>query len=236
MSPDSFLLGLEIVLKAAFIGNVLSDQEPTRYGPLHIKWMDDPNGCRDGYLSRYAPAPPPLSPFVIGVGVNPDLQLRKSLFCSGDKYEPSPLPELSPAPSASPSVTPVPTPSPTLSDIHHSQIKALQRFYTITNMAAISQKHNWFPLFGAPFADYCSYTGLTCSEDGFIFEIDLNKMGLSGNLTIEALRGMRRLQRLFLVDNFIAGPLPELSSLKNLVQLELSGNKFTGSFLNEILH
>lgn len=216
------------MLKAAFVGEVLSRSEPTRYGPLEITWMDDPSGCRGDYLPYYAPVAPPSDPHVLGV--NSFLHVKDSLFCRGEEYEAAPLPITSPAPSQAPSASATPTSKPTLSRVQISQIEGLRSFYNAVNMAQRKQYHNWFPdgeLLYPP--NYCSsFDGLECNDDGYVTSIQLLNMGLSGSLPTSSLSRLKRLQQLKLVGNAITGPIPDVSSLKQLIQLELAVNNFTG--------
>lgn len=189
--------------------------------------MDDPSGCRGDYLPYYAPVAPPSDPHVLGV--NAFLHVKESLFCPGEEYEPAPLPIASPAPSQAPSTSAAPTSTPTLSTIQISQVKGLRAFYSAVKMARQSQYHNWFPNGEALYpSNYCSWTGVECNDDGYVTSIQLLNMGLSGSLPASSLSGLKRLQRLKLVGNAIKGPLPEVSSLRQLLQLELAVNDFTG--------
>ncbi|GMN46636.1 hypothetical protein TIFTF001_015815 [Ficus carica] len=74
-----------------------------------------------------------------------------------------------------------------------------------------------------------SWTGITCSEGPRIRVITLNLtgMGLSGTLS-PGIANMTALNGIWLGDNKLSGPIPDLSSLKRLEKLHLEDNQFSG--------
>ena len=221
----------EIALKAAFVGKVLSHDEITSFGPLRLTWVDDPSNCREGELSYYAPVAPPSNPHVIGGNIFDHVKVSQSLYCSGDEYEPAPLPVESPVPSLSPSISMSPTPKPTLSAIQTSQLAGLRSFYESLNMSMVSSSHNWFNESGD---DYCKFTGIECSNQDMITAISLINMNLSGSLSASLFKPLRKLTKLKLVGTKIQGPLPDFSSMQHLQVLELAANRFTGTIPESI--
>ena len=216
-------------MKAAFVGKVLSHDKITSFGPLRLTWVDDPSNCREGELSYYAPVAPPSNPHVIGGNIF--AHHVKELYCSGDEYEPAPLPVESPVPSLSPSISMSPTPKPTLSTIQTSQLAGLWSFYESVNMSMASpSSHNWFVLGD----DYCLFTGIECNQDMYVNSISLINMNLSGSLSASLFKPLRKLTKLKLVGNNIQGPLPDFSAMQHLQVLELAVNGFTGTIPESI--
>ncbi|KAF3457169.1 hypothetical protein FNV43_RR01826 [Rhamnella rubrinervis] len=83
-----------------------------------------------------------------------------------------------------------------------------------------------------------SWTGITCSEGPRtrVISLNLTSMGLSGSLS-PSIANMTALTNIWLGNNKLSGPIPDLSSLKLLEILRLEDNKFTGeihSSLGEI--
>ncbi|KAK7859153.1 putative leucine-rich repeat receptor-like serine/threonine-protein kinase At2g14440 [Quercus suber] len=75
-----------------------------------------------------------------------------------------------------------------------------------------------------------SWSGITCSYGPRIRVISLNltSMGLSGSLS-PSIVNMTALTNIWLGNNSLTGPIPDLSSLKMLETLHLEGNQFSGS-------
>ncbi|XP_010546813.1 PREDICTED: leucine-rich repeat receptor-like serine/threonine-protein kinase At2g14510 [Tarenaya hassleriana] len=75
-----------------------------------------------------------------------------------------------------------------------------------------------------------SWTGVTCSEGSRIRVVSLNltNMGLSGSLAPEV-ANLTALSAIWLGNNSLSGPVPDLSSLKLLESLHLENNRFTGN-------
>ncbi|KAG2727490.1 hypothetical protein I3760_01G159700 [Carya illinoinensis] len=74
-----------------------------------------------------------------------------------------------------------------------------------------------------------SWTGISCSKGPQIRVITLNltNMGLSGSLS-PSIANMTALTSIFLGNNNLTGPIPDLSSLKMLEMLHLENNQFSG--------
>ena len=222
------LLVQEFYLKAAFIGSVLLFNEANRYGPMHVEWMDDPAGCRGDQLSTFAPVAPPSDPLVWSN--NPSFDA--SLYCEGDEYLPAELPAGEPttqpsgAPTSTPSISFPPTSAPTYSAIGQEQLEGLRIFHNATMMSsAVSRElHNWFTM-----PDYCSFTGVTCDDRGFVIILDLTDTRLAGTLP-SSMEKLGRLRQLKVVNNRVKGAIPDqLCDLEQLTQIELGANQFTGS-------
>ena len=222
----------DIGLKAAFVGNVLTPpHENTSFGPLQLTSRDDPSDCRQGALPYYAPVAPPSNPHIIGNNIFD--HVKESLYCSGDEYDPVPLPIESPAPSLSPTISNRPTLKPTLSPIQASQLSGLWSFYSSVNMAMITTpSHNWFAEPGN--TEYCNFTGIECTSTGYVTAISLVKMNLSGSLPASVFQNLRKITKIKLVGNKISGPFPDLSSMPHLSVIELAMNKFTGTIPESI--
>lgn len=198
----------EIFLKAPFVGPVLSEGV-TRFGPLRALWVDDPTGCRENEFPECAPIAPPLDPTVFSESNNSSTQV---LYCTGQPYEPAPLPcgQSRYSNSTIVSKSPVPTPGPTLPIVAESQIQALWQFYDSTEMASLQSrpKHNWFldddKLSNS---NYCLFDGVSCDKNGFVITIDLGEKGLAGTLPA-SIGDLGRLRRLTARSNSIGGELP----------------------------
>ncbi|KAM3755178.1 hypothetical protein ACB098_02G020800 [Castanea mollissima] len=75
-----------------------------------------------------------------------------------------------------------------------------------------------------------SWSGITCTDGPRIRVISLNltSMGLSGSLS-PSIVNMTALTNIWLGNNSLTGPIPDLSSLKMLETLHLEDNQFSGS-------
>uniref|UniRef100_A0A7N0T7T2 Uncharacterized protein n=2 Tax=Kalanchoe fedtschenkoi TaxID=63787 RepID=A0A7N0T7T2_KALFE len=74
-----------------------------------------------------------------------------------------------------------------------------------------------------------AWTGITCSEGTRIRVISLNltSVGVSGSLSPN-IANLTALTDLWLGDNNLTGPIPDISSLKRLQKLHLENNQFSG--------
>ncbi|PIA30751.1 hypothetical protein AQUCO_05400091v1 [Aquilegia coerulea] len=74
-----------------------------------------------------------------------------------------------------------------------------------------------------------SWTGVTCSEGPRIRVVKLNmmSMGLSGSIS-DGIANLTALTDIFLGNNNLSGPIPDLSSLRRLQSLHLENNQFSG--------
>lgn len=192
--------------------------------------MDDPTGCREGDFSPFAPVTPESEPVVLRTSY----PLASSRYCTGDEYDPTPLPGTRPPtpPTSSPSASPTTTQAPTsLSPVQVSQLDALEIFYESTRMFvnASAARHDWFVNL-----DYCNWMGITCTRGGYVKWIELTGMKLEGSIPTEIVQ-LPRLQNLKLTNNKITGTLPsQLAQLVNLTQLVLGANKLEGSIPSEL--
>lgn len=229
-------------MKAAFVGPPIRYNEQNRFGPLLIEWMDDPTGCRKGDFSSFAPIAP-ISNSTIFTNTS---TLDQSLYCTGEEYNPAPLPRTSPPrpgpstfPTTGPALTAFPTtgsaptvaPTSTISSIQLSQLHPLKILYNSTAMSSSgsASRHNWFDDL-----EYCSYTGVKCDTRGFVRGLDLTALRLAGFLPTE-IGDLQRLQVLKLLNNNIGGTIPtELGQLTELTHIELGSNQFVGTIPTEL--
>lgn len=81
-----------------------------------------------------------------------------------------------------------------------------------------------------------SWTGVSCDpESGSVVSINLNGLGLSGELKFNTLINLKSLQNLSLSGNFFTGRVvPALGSMSSLQYLDLSNNKFIGPIPDRI--
>jgi hypothetical protein len=223
----------EMYLKAAFVGPPIRFNEQNRFGPLHVEWMDDPTGCRKGIFSPFAPVAPLSDPAIL----TNTSTLAQNLFCTGEDYDPLPLPQTAPptpltsTSSASPTASPAPTVKPTLSPIHLNQLDTLEIIYSSTAMSSTESlsRHNWFDDL-----DYCNYKGVTCNNVGYVRYLDLTNLRLAGSLPSE-IANLQHIQVLILVDNEIGGTLPtELAQLTDLTHIIVGLNQFVGPIPTEL--
>ncbi|XP_073301285.1 uncharacterized protein [Primulina huaijiensis] len=77
---------------------------------------------------------------------------------------------------------------------------------------------------------HCSWTGVKCNSDGFVENLDLSRMNLSGKIRDE-IQGLKSLNSLNLCCNGFQSPLPRsLSDLTELQWIDLSQNLFINQF------
>ncbi|XP_057839163.2 MDIS1-interacting receptor like kinase 1 [Cryptomeria japonica] len=87
--------------------------------------------------------------------------------------------------------------------------------------------HDWRP---DVLERYCSWSGVSCNDEGRVSELDLSRMNLTGNVP-EDIQMLRRLKSLKLASNGFTGPLPgSIANLTELIVLDISRNFFNGSF------
>ncbi|KDP40674.1 hypothetical protein JCGZ_24673 [Jatropha curcas] len=103
-----------------------------------------------------------------------------------------------------------------------TQSEALIQFKdSLTNKTALS---SWTP---GSFPCTHQWEGILCSN-GIVTGIRLEKMGLSGNIDIEALSNMTKIRSISFAHNSFSGPIPELYRLDYLKNIYLMGNEFSG--------
>ncbi|KAK8919021.1 putative inactive receptor kinase [Platanthera zijinensis] len=79
-------------------------------------------------------------------------------------------------------------------------------------------------------ADHCTWSGVSCSADGRVIRIVLERIGLNGTFPNSTLGRLDQLRVLSLKFNSLSGPIPDLSALINLKALFLGQNLFSGPF------
>lgn len=108
---------------------------------------------------------------------------------------------------------------------------ALQAIYNATNGASWTEPFRWTQ------EQIDSYPNSTLhginTLNGDIFRINLNKVGMSGTLPNE-LNDLTGLTFISMVDNSLAGTIPDLSALQQLETLNLANNELSGSFPSHI--
>ncbi|XP_068637534.1 probable inactive receptor kinase At5g10020 [Aristolochia californica] len=71
--------------------------------------------------------------------------------------------------------------------------------------------------------------GVICSDDGFISVVNLEGLGLAGDLKFSTLCGLKSLRNLSLANNALTGRLvPAIGGMTSLQHFDLSGNGFYG--------
>lgn len=73
-----------------------------------------------------------------------------------------------------------------------------------------------------------NWAGILCDNMGQIWGLQLEKMGLSGDINIEALKQLPGLRSISVMKNNFEGSLPDLKKLSALKTVYLSDNKFSG--------
>lgn len=72
-----------------------------------------------------------------------------------------------------------------------------------------------------------NWAGVLC-YNGYVWGLQLDNMGLQGQIDVDALAGLQSLRTLSLTDNNFQGPMPDWRKLPTLTSLYLSGNQFSG--------
>nr|TKS11649.1 putative inactive leucine-rich repeat receptor-like protein kinase [Populus alba] len=94
----------------------------------------------------------------------------------------------------------------------------------LVNNEAIS---NWNVSVNPCERDRSNWVGVLCF-DGGIWGLQLEHMGLAGNIDLDALAPLPSFRTLSLMDNNFDGPLPDFKKLGKLKTLYLSNNRFSG--------
>ncbi|XP_010458318.1 PREDICTED: receptor-like protein kinase HAIKU2 [Camelina sativa] len=78
----------------------------------------------------------------------------------------------------------------------------------------------------------CLFTGITCNSNGNVSEIDLSRLGLSGNFPFNSVCEIHSLEKLSLGFNSLSGVIPptDFKNCDNLKYLDLGNNLFSGAF------
>ncbi|GLJ16336.1 hypothetical protein SUGI_0276320 [Cryptomeria japonica] len=79
-------------------------------------------------------------------------------------------------------------------------------------------------------SDYCNWDGVRECLKGRVTKLVLENLWLNGTFAGNTLSRLDQLRVLSLKGNALTGPIPDLSSLRNLKSLFLNYNNFTGSF------
>lgn len=111
----------------------------------------------------------------------------------------------------------------------YSEYSALLDLFESTGMYSSQSHpyHNWFQ----KNVHTCSFTGVTCNQQGFVTDIRLEGKGLTGTLS-DYIHGksMRFLERLSLGNNDLTGTIPPaITTLTNLIYLNLEQNSLDGT-------
>lgn len=93
----------------------------------------------------------------------------------------------------------------------------------------------FLPLADNASADHCRWPGVSCSASGRVVRLVLEGDGLTGFFPRGTLDRLDQLRVLSLKENSLAGPIPDLSALRNLKAVFLGRNRFGGRFPASIL-
>ncbi|XP_022721103.1 pollen receptor-like kinase 3 [Durio zibethinus] len=99
---------------------------------------------------------------------------------------------------------------------------------SFTNASALD---SWVPS-SAPCDEERPWNGLLC-YNGIVTGLRLEGMGLSGNIDVDALVGMKGLRSFSVMNNSFTGVIPEINRLGALKALFLSWNQFSGEIPSE---
>lgn len=78
-----------------------------------------------------------------------------------------------------------------------------------------------------PCDDKTIWKGIICDE-GKVWGLKLQNMGLKGKIDVVALMGLPELRTISIMDNNLEGPLPDIGQLTLLKTIYLSNNNFSG--------
>ncbi|KAJ9537185.1 hypothetical protein OSB04_029918 [Centaurea solstitialis] len=73
-----------------------------------------------------------------------------------------------------------------------------------------------------------NWTGVMCNNDGTVFGLQLENMGLSGTIDVDTLAEVASIRTLSFMNNSFEGPMPDLRKIGPLRGIFLSYNKFSG--------
>ena len=74
---------------------------------------------------------------------------------------------------------------------------------------------------------HANWVGVLC-DNGTIWGLQLENIGLSGSIDVNTLTGLSNLRTLSFMNNNFSGPIPELNKLIALKSIYLSNNRFSG--------
>ena len=96
---------------------------------------------------------------------------------------------------------------------------------TLTNDTALE---NWENNSMPPCNEHhANWVGVLC-DNGTIWGLQLENIGLSGSIDVNTLTGLSNLRTLSFMNNNFSGPIPELNKLIALKSIYLSNNRFSG--------
>ncbi len=99
----------------------------------------------------------------------------------------------------------------------------LQMLWSVTHGPSWSKTHNW----NYDGVRKCSFTGVSCDEEGNVVSLVLSNFNLQGTIPKE-LSGLKHLKVLDLSDNLLSGHIPSDLRFAPLEKLDLSGNHLSG--------
>ncbi|KAM7469158.1 hypothetical protein LguiA_007341 [Lonicera macranthoides] len=73
-----------------------------------------------------------------------------------------------------------------------------------------------------------NWAGVLCNDNGTVWGLKLENMGLKGDIHVEALSEIHTLVTISLMNNSFEGPLPDLRKIGDITSIYLSHNKFSG--------
>ncbi|CAN8321435.1 unnamed protein product [Cochlearia groenlandica] len=86
--------------------------------------------------------------------------------------------------------------------------------------------NSWNPSTSPCQGNYANWFGLLCTN--FVWGLQLEGMGLTGELDLEPLVLMKNLRTISFMNNDFTGPMPQVKKLPSLKSLYLSNNRFSG--------
>lgn len=78
------------------------------------------------------------------------------------------------------------------------------------------------------FGHKANWEGILCSQQGKIWGLKLENMGLKGVIDIDSLKRLSDLRTISLMNNDFDGPIPDIGQLGALKSIYLSNNRFIG--------
>ncbi|XP_057776660.1 pollen receptor-like kinase 4 [Salvia miltiorrhiza] len=86
---------------------------------------------------------------------------------------------------------------------------------------------NWNPSTAPCTGNTGNWAGVLCFN-GYVVGLQLDNMGLQGQIDVDTLTGLQFLRTLSFTNNDFQGPMPDWRKLPTLTSLYLSGNQFSG--------
>ncbi|MBL0165436.1 MAG: hypothetical protein IPP82_17785 [Xanthomonadales bacterium] len=113
--------------------------------------------------------------------------------------------------------------APAQAAIPPSERQVLIDLYTSTNGASWDNATGWLSAVGSE----CTWVGVTCDgAEAHVYQIDLGHDNLAGPLP--PLAGLTNLVYFYVHNNQLTGPIPALAGMSNLAGFEVSNNQLTG--------